>query len=49
MWSATFGIIPNISQTINSDISLDIFRRMCISRYLELGLVNASKKTSSIT
>lgn len=44
MRSSLFNIIPNIAQTFKSDISLEIFRRMCLSRYFEMGLIEAVKE-----
>lgn len=43
MRSSTFGIVPDLSNTINQDISLEIFRRMCRVRYFEKGLIEAVK------
>lgn len=44
MRSAENGVIPNISRTFSHDISLDIFRRMCLIKYFDAGLVKAVKE-----
>jgi pyruvate dehydrogenase E1 component alpha subunit len=44
MRSSHFGIIANLSKTVNPDISLEIFRRMCRIRYFEKGLAEAVKE-----
>ncbi|MFH1351969.1 MAG: thiamine pyrophosphate-dependent enzyme [bacterium] len=41
MRSATFGVIPDALKDFTPEQSLDIFRRMCVSRYFESGLMNA--------
>jgi TPP-dependent pyruvate/acetoin dehydrogenase alpha subunit len=41
MRSPTYGIIPDLIQSTSQDTSLELFSRMCISRYFELGLVRA--------
>lgn len=41
MRSLTCGIIPNISETLDSNLSLDMFRKMCLIRYFDLGVVDA--------
>ncbi len=41
MRSSTFGIIPNLAQSFSHDVSLNIFRRMYLVRYFELGVINA--------
>ena len=43
MRSSTFGIVPDLSNTINQDVSLEIFRRMCLVRYFETGIIEAVK------
>lgn len=41
MRSSTFGIVPDLSNTINQDVSLEMFRRMCLVRYFETGIIEA--------
>ena len=41
MRTSTFGMIPNLAQSFSHDVSLNIFRRMCLVRYFELGVINA--------
>ncbi|MBN1384031.1 MAG: hypothetical protein JW983_04010 [Elusimicrobia bacterium] len=43
MRAVNFGVIPNISRTFSKDVSLDMFRRMCLAKYFDLGLVEAVK------
>ena len=43
MRSPNSGIIPNLSQSFSQDISLEIFRRMCLVRYFESGVIDAVK------
>jgi TPP-dependent pyruvate/acetoin dehydrogenase alpha subunit len=38
------GVIPNVTRLFNPDVSLDIFRRMCLSRYFEHGVIRAVKE-----
>lgn len=42
--SVNCGIISDISSRFNSEISLEIFRRMCRVRYFETGVVEAVKE-----
>lgn len=44
MRSPEFGTIANLSQSFLKDISLKIFRRMCLVRYFELGVIDAVKR-----
>lgn len=44
MRSSTFGIIPNIAQSLKSDILFEIFSRMCMVNYFELGAIAAAKE-----
>ena len=44
MRSSTYGVIANLSKSFNLDISLEMFRRMCIVRYFELGIIDAVKE-----
>ncbi|HAM39145.1 MAG TPA: hypothetical protein DCP53_07120 [Elusimicrobia bacterium] len=44
MRSSNFGIIPNISKSFETGLLLDIFRRICFSRYFDLGLINAANE-----
>ena len=44
MRSSTFGMIPNLAQSLSHDVLVDIFRRMCVIRYFESGVVNAVEK-----
>lgn len=44
MRSGTFGIVPNLPKIFNQDVSLEIFRRMCLVRYFELGIIRAVKE-----
>lgn len=48
MRSSTFGIVPNLSENINQDVSIEIFRRMCLVRYFETGIIEAVKKRAVI-
>lgn len=41
-----FRIIPGLSRIFQNDISLEMFRRMCLTRYFEAGVVEAIKKGS---
>ena len=41
MRAPTSSIIPNLAQSFSHDVSLNIFRRMCLVRYFELGVINA--------
>lgn len=41
-----FGIIPGLSRIFQSDISLEMFRRMCLTRYFEEGVVESVKRGS---
>ncbi|MDD5688022.1 MAG: thiamine pyrophosphate-dependent enzyme [Elusimicrobia bacterium] len=43
MRSSTFGIIPGISKKIKTDITLEMFRRICIVRYFELNAIESVK------
>jgi pyruvate dehydrogenase E1 component alpha subunit len=43
MRSPNFGVIPALSKEFSEDIVLNIFRRMCLTKYFELGIVEASK------
>lgn len=43
MRSANYGVIQNLAQLMNTDDILKIFHRMCISRYFDLGVVEAVK------
>lgn len=38
---SSYGTIPGVINTLDGDISLEIFRRMCICRYFDLGLIEA--------
>lgn len=44
MRTSKFGIISNISKSFSTDISLEIFKRMCLIRYFELGIIDAVNK-----
>ena len=44
MRSSTFGIVPNLSKIINQEVSLVIFRRMCLVRNFELEIIKAVKE-----
>ncbi|MCL5884727.1 MAG: thiamine pyrophosphate-dependent enzyme [Deltaproteobacteria bacterium] len=44
MRSATTGVLQNIASSFPANESLEIYRRMCISRHFELGLVRAVKE-----
>ncbi|KKQ78249.1 MAG: hypothetical protein US99_C0028G0003 [Candidatus Daviesbacteria bacterium GW2011_GWF2_38_6] len=44
MRSGTFGIVRNLSKIFNQDVSLEIFRRMCLVRYFESGIIRAVKE-----
>lgn len=44
MRTSEFGIISNISKSFSTDISLEIFKRMCLIRYFELGIIDAVNK-----
>jgi len=39
-----FGVIPNLLQSLKHDVVLEIFRRICLVRYFELGAANAIKE-----
>ena len=41
MRAPTSSIILNLAQSFSHDVSLNIFRRMCLVRYFELGVINA--------
>lgn len=41
MRTPTFGMIPNLAQSFSHDVLLNIFRRMCLVRYFELGVISA--------
>lgn len=41
MRSASRGVIPNAATSFDASVSLEVFRRMCLSRHFELGLVRA--------
>lgn len=41
MRSSTFGIMPNAAQSFSNDISLNVYRRMCLVRYFELEVIDA--------
>ncbi len=44
MRSSEFGVIKGVSKMLAAEISLEMFRRMCIIRYFELGVANAIKE-----
>ena len=41
-----FGIIQGLSRIFQSDTSLEMFRRMCFTRYFEEGVVESVKRGS---
>lgn len=41
--SSTCGVVPDNIHTLNHNIVLDVFHRICLSRYFELGLIEAIK------
>lgn len=41
--SANLGVIPGLSSSFSLDLSLEIFRRMCLIRYFELEVAEAYK------
>ena len=43
MRSAEYGIVHDLASSYSRKDSLDIFRRMCLTRYFELGLIDAVK------
>ena len=43
MRSAEYGIMHDLASSYSRKDSLDIFRRMCLTRYFELGLIDAVK------
>ncbi|MBI5418810.1 MAG: hypothetical protein HZA60_01855 [Deltaproteobacteria bacterium] len=43
MRSASLGVIPDIALSFTTEHSLEMFRRMCVSRYFDLGLVESVK------
>lgn len=44
MRTSTFGLIPNASKSVSADISLEMFRRMCVVRYFESGVIDSVQK-----
>ena len=44
MRSSTVGVIQNLPQTFDHGISLEMFKRMCLSRYFDFGLIEAVKE-----
>jgi TPP-dependent pyruvate/acetoin dehydrogenase alpha subunit len=41
--SPAFGLIPDLAQSFGEHVSLEIFRRICLVRYFELGIIKAVK------
>lgn len=44
MRSPEYGVMPNLIRTLSQDILLGVFRRMCLSRYFDLGVADAVKE-----
>lgn len=41
MRTPTLGIIPQLAESFSRDMSLEMFRRMCLIRYFELSVISA--------
>lgn len=44
MRSKDLGVIKGIAEQTSGDISLELFRRMCLVRYFEQGVINAGRE-----